>query len=186
MIEFHGNELVKKYSKEGCTMLELGNQIMNLAECQGMPAKIYYSRLGYKHTSADINGRDGALELDLCEPQELGKFEFITDFGTTEHVNDLFACLKNVFNACENGGIMLHKNPKTGNFPKHGNHYFTVDFWKEYAYAANLEVIEIYEHPIYHNTKDGWGVIAILRKLYESKFPTKAKINKLKELVHAE
>src|SRR5207244_13656123 len=61
---------------EGKRMLELGNQdILNtfwgktfapkLSEKQG---KQYYSRRRVEHTSIDLNGRDGALKMDLSRP----------------------------------------------------------------------------------------------------------------------
>lgn len=186
MIEYHGHNLFLKHARPNQKILELGNQEMNLVEAQNISAKEYYSRMGFIHTSVDQNGKDGALQLDLSKPQELDEHDFVTDFGTTEHVENLYQCLKNVFNGCKVGGLMLHKNPKTGNFKGHGYHYFTTDFWKEYAYLCKLEVLEIYEHPIYHNTTDGWECIALLRKIEESKYPTKNQFETIKHLVHGE
>jgi hypothetical protein len=184
MIEYHGHNLILKYAPAGCSILELGNQIMNLAEAQDISAKEYYSNLGFTHTSIDINGKDGALNLDLStDLGEIGQFDLVTDMGTTEHVPDVYNCLKNVFNACKVGGVMIHKNPKTGNFPGHGQHFFTLEFWNQYAELCSLEKLDIYPHAIYHNTKDGWECIAILKKTEGSKFLTEKQFNKISNLI---
>jgi hypothetical protein len=167
MIEHKGMQIMSGLSiLKGYSMLELGNQIMNLENVQDISAKEYLSKLfQIEHTSIDINGKDGALNYDLCKPFDLGKkFDIVTDFGTIEHTKKLYPVLKNVHNHCKVGGVMIHKNPKTGNFPEHGNHFFTVDFWKEYAKVTGCEVITIEEYAIYHNTIDGWEVIAVIRK----------------------
>lgn len=182
MIEYHGYEILKKHLFDGCSIVELGNQIMNLAECQGTPAKDFIP-CG-SHTSIDQNGLNGALKLSLCEPINLNfKADIVTDFGTTEHVEDLFECLSNVFEFCKAGGVMIHKNPKTGNFPNHGFHFFTVEFWQEYANLCGLKIELIEEHAIYHNTVDGWEVIAVLRKTKRSKKITKEVFETIKHLV---
>lgn len=186
MIEYHGYNLILKYAPKGCRMLELGNQEMNLADVQNISAKEHFSGLGYNHTSIDKNGKDGALPLNLSEPiiEDLGQFDIVTDAGTTEHVEDLYNSLRNTFGFCAINGVMLHKNPKTGNFPGHGNHFFTLDFWKAYAKACKLDILEILEHPIYHNRDTGWECIAILKKTDNSKFLSKEEFNKISNLVH--
>jgi len=184
MIEFHGHNLLMKYAKEGCSILELGNQEMNLAESQSIFAKEYYSNLGYEHTSVDQNGRNGAIEVDLGKPISfIGKFDIITDFGTTEHVYNAYECLANVVKHTKDGTIIIHKNPKTKNFPGHGNHYFTLKFWEAWAELCKLEVLELYEHPIYHNTIDGWECIAVLKANKETIVPSASEFEKIKKLL---
>ncbi len=170
MIEHHGNTLVKKHSKKGDSMLELGDQIMNLVDYQGMCAKGYYTKLGYNHISLDINSKNGSVYQDFRNVFDLGKkFNIITDFGTIEHINgDLLNILISIFRHCEEGGVFIHKNPKNGNFPLHGVHYFTTEFWRKYAIECKLDVVDLYEYPIYHNTNDGWEVVAVLRKTSNS------------------
>eukprot|EP00438_Fugacium_kawagutii_P000717 Skav211036 [mRNA] locus=scaffold1434:73496:78361:+ [translate_table: standard] len=54
-----------------------------------------FERLGFRHTSLDINGRDGAVVVDLSRMKPtarplnvslLGHCDVVTNFGTTEHV----------------------------------------------------------------------------------------------------
>lgn len=184
MIEHHGHNLILKYAFEGCSILELGNQIMNLENVQDISAKNYYSDLGYDHTSVDQNGKDGVVTVDLSKPIEwLGAFDLITDMGTTEHVSDVYECLANVLHHCKDGTVIIHKNPKTGNFPMHGFHFFTLEFWKAYAQLCKLEIEELYEHAIYHNTKDGYECIAVLRVTENSFLPTKEQFSQIKSLI---
>lgn len=184
MIEFHGYSLLKAYLKKDSNILELGNQVMNLAECQGVSAKKYFTDKGHRHTSIDINGKDGALKLDLTKSLDLmEEFDIVTDFGTIEHTGNLYPVLKNIFKHCKKGGIMLHKNPKTGNFPLHGNFYFTITFWAELAKVMDYKIHELYEHPIYHNITDGWEVIAVMES-NGGKFISQYKFNRLLKHVY--
>lgn len=176
MIEYLADKLLIKYCPSNGSILELGNQIMDLENVQGISAKKYYSDKGYQHTSIDINGKDGALKLDLSKPikENLGTFDLVMDAGTTEHVSDLYECLANVFKFA--GNIIIHKNPRTGSFNDgyhEGAHHFTIHFWREYANLTNLEILELFEYPIYHNIVDGWEVVAVIKKKEESKMITK-------------
>lgn len=184
MIEHHGHNLILKYAQEGGSILELGNQIMNLEDVQGISAKKFYESLGLSHTSVDQNGKDGAIKVDLSKPIDwLGTFDIITDMGTSEHVSDIYECLINVLSHAKGGTIIIHKNPKTGNFPMHGFHFFTLEFWKSYAKLCNLEIEEIYEHAIYHNTIDGYECIAIFKVTKETSLPTKEDFEKISHLI---
>ena len=188
MIEHYGYNLITQYKGK---MLELGNQIMNLENLQNVSAKEHFTKLGYNHTSIDINGLDGAMPLDLSKPikEDLGLFDIITDMGTIEHVSNLYEALKNVFNLLNINGVVIHKNPKTGSFSDiyHKEaHHFTLDFWNEYAKETNMDIIKIEEHPIYHNVIDGWECIAILRKTKNSKQLTKAQFLRISKHIYNE
>jgi hypothetical protein len=180
MIENKADELIRKYAPCGGSIMELGNQIMNLQFCQDVSAKDFYTGKGFTHTSIDQNGKDGALLMDLSKPVDYkGENDLVTDIGTSEHVSDIYNCLLNVFNFCKVGGTIIHKNPKTGNFPGHGYHFFTLDFWRAYAELTKMETIELFEYAIYHNTKDGWETIAVLKKTDKSEAPTEKEFNKI-------
>lgn len=159
---------------EGRTMLELGSQqvysIPNVPEASA--AKSFFEQLGVRHTSVDLNGELGALQLDLSlpinKPEWINHFDIVTDYGTTEHVgmglDRLYACRANCHNFCRPGGIMVFVNPKTGHWPKHGYHYFTKEHYIKLAAANQYGVLEIGEHPAMNNYVDGWQVYAVLTK----------------------
>jgi hypothetical protein len=186
MIENKADELIIKYATKNGSIMELGNQIMNLQFFQDISAKNYYSGKGFKHTSIDQNGMDGALALDLSKPiDHKEQYDLVTDIGTMEHVAGIYHGLLNVFNFCKEDGIMIHKNPKQGNFPGHGYHYFTIDFWKEYVSLTKMEVLELFEYPIYHNRKDGWEIIAVLKKIKDSKSLSPKEFEKALKNIHS-
>jgi hypothetical protein len=158
----------------GCRMMELGNQQMycipNIPEASA--AKSWFERMGAKHTSIDMNGQLGALQLDLSVPIERPEwdsaFDVVSDFGTSEHVGKtltaLYNCRANCHRWCRPGGLMLFNNPKTGHWPQHGYHYFTLAHYEKLAAACNYRVVQLWEHPTLGNAIDGWQTFAVFQK----------------------
>lgn len=164
----------------GCKMMELGDQQMychpNIPEASA--AKSWFQRMGVDHTSIDTNGELGALPLNLSKAIERaefdGAFDVVTDFGTSEHVGptiaDLYQCRANCHRWCRVGGLMFFDNPKTGHWPKHGYHYFTVAHYQKIAEACGYKIVQLFEHPTLGNTVDGWQVYAVLMKQADAPF----------------
>lgn len=153
------------------SMIELGNQILDIGEQYvGVPAKKYFEERGFSHTSIDTNGKDGALALDLTTDLDVAPAQTVTDWGTAEHVSDLYMCYKNVHAMCMPAGIMFHENPMAGNFPGHGYHFFTQDFFHALAKHAGYVLLQVGENAAYGNTLDGWNVHAVLRKKLDGEF----------------
>ncbi len=87
-------------SLEGLAMLELGDQafynyddlLPYFAEFSyqstGYIAKPFFEHLGFKHTSIDYNGLNGAINLDVRKDLSgiLPRFDVLTNLGFTEHV----------------------------------------------------------------------------------------------------
>lgn len=159
-------------SWKGLKMLELGSQNMytNALNGQMRFAKESLEALGVEHTSVDVNEEGGSLVMDLSVDQTenfsdwMGKFDVVTDYGTSEHVRGLYQCLRNVRFFCRPGGLMIHENPKTGNWPGHGFHYRTEEFWRQVAYMNRDTVVDVGEHPAMGNTTDGWNIHCVLRR----------------------
>ena len=176
MIEINAHTLLGRHIRPEFSMLEMGNQVMDLENIQGLSAKKYFTDKGFKHTSIDINGYDGALPLDMnyvCN-NKLGDFDIITDFGTIEHVENLYQVLANMFFQSNKGTVIIHKNPKTGHFPNGQGHncfhFFSVEFWKEYAKAIGAEILELFEWAIYHNEESGVEVCCVMKITQTRKF----------------
>lgn len=170
-------ELLKSYVHlvggfSGRKMLELGNQQMychpDIPEASA--AKLYFQSQGVDHTSIDLNGLLGALPLDLSKPIDKPEwneaFDIVTDFGTSEHVGNtieaLYNCRRSCHTFCRPGGLLVFMNPKTGNWPGHGYHYFTQEHYRRLVDEAGYTVLEISEHPTLGNTADGWQIHAAL------------------------
>jgi hypothetical protein len=172
----------------GCRMLELGNQQMycHVGITEASPAKIWFEGKGVNHTSIDLNGQMGALALDLSKSlnreEWKNSFDVVTDFGTSEHVGDefkknnrhdlesLYQCRANCHAWCRPGGLMLFNNPKTGHWPLHGYHFFTISHYEKLAIACNYRVAQLWEHPTLGNFIDGWQTYAVLVKQNDSPF----------------
>lgn len=167
----------------GTVMLELGAQNIYNTENYGEIAKHYFQGFGVHHTSIDIIQHQECLQMDLREPFEndfIEAFGVITNEGTLEHVDgSIYQPLRNIHDACWVEGLMIHENPKTGNWPQHCPHYFTQGFWKELARICQYEILELTEEVAMGNTESGWNVCCVLRKTLDSMFISEEDFNKI-------
>jgi hypothetical protein len=135
---------------DGVAMCELGNQHMKYDDAMlagyvrektnfdglGLPltGKEFFELLGFRHTSIDINGKDGTLPLDLCYPipgNLKGKFSVVTNFGTTEHIENQVIAFNNIYQLLTKGGIVVHIVPiKDGMLKNHGIIQYAFDFFE--------------------------------------------------------
>jgi len=136
-------------SYQDVEMLELGNQKVKLSGNRQI-AKSYFEKLGFKHTSFDINGKDGALPIDLSKTIENkefhNKFDVVTNSGTSEHVEPYdgqYECFRNMHLCNKVGGIMIHIVPEDGSFPNHCPYYYTIEFFEKLAKYNKYNTIEI-------------------------------------------
>jgi hypothetical protein len=174
----HSDKLVQKHKGSSTTMLELGSQ-NTYFDCEPMGvAKDYYTNQGFEHHSIDANGEYGSLAKDLSQLHDLGTYDLVTDFGTSEHVPDFYMCWLNKHNACKVGGLIISENPKVDNWHGHGYHYLTKEFYIELAKATGYELVEVGEHPAMGNVTDGWNVYGVLRKVNDN-FISRGKFNEL-------
>lgn len=137
---------------KGLNWLELGNQ-----DFEGKPAKVVYQEQGVIHTSIDLNGSDEALPLDLSQPISLKKkFDVITNYGTSEHVNDQYECFKNIHNLSKKGGVIIHGVPLIGNWRKHGRYHYSEEFFSQLASACKYEIqsLQILDKDHYSSSKN--------------------------------
>lgn len=109
------------------TMLELGNK----KTMAGLVYKGVFEKMGIRHTSVDWNGEDGALALDLRKPLNLGRFDIVTNFGTSEHVDQQEPVWRNMIEAT--GKILICSTPYPGDWDWHGIHYPKATFYQKLA-----------------------------------------------------
>jgi SAM-dependent methyltransferase len=138
LIEFVNESLSRAYvSVKGLKMLELGDQV-----CIGMTeqtGKEYFAKLGIQHTSVDLNGLHGALQLDLNDPLQFSHwnnyFDVVTNSGTSEHVTDQYAVFKICHDVLKVGGLAIHIVPDaySKNWEGHGIHTYTAKFFEYFA-----------------------------------------------------
>lgn len=133
-------------------------------------AQDYYRGLGQAVVSVDITGCQESITHDLREPLDQEPFDLISQHGTLEHVetrNGFYLSFKHLHEVLKMDGIIIHENPKTGNWPGHGNHYLTQEFYFKLAEMMDYDILATGDHAAMGNTTDGWNVYCVLRKQRE-------------------
>ena len=150
-------------------MLELGNQKILDQSRKPIVAKKYFTNLGIKHVSFDLNGLDGAIPVDLSKeiPQGyLNKFHIIVNTGTSEHVENQDQVFKNMHNACRVKGYIINSVPQFGSWRGHSPYHYTLDFPLKLSIANNYKLI----HRESVKRKRGYLVNFIFQKINDSEF----------------
>lgn len=150
----------------------------------GMIAQKYYRGLGQTVESIDITGCQESIKHDLRKPLKMDRFDLISQHGTLEHVETrkgFYLAHKHLHAVLKLGGIIIHENPKTGNWKGHGNHYLTQDFYLDLAVLMDYNVLAIGEHSAMSNTKDGWNIYCVFQiiDITQKKFISEEEFNKL-------
>jgi len=128
----------------GSIWCELGSQIYHRDKTKS--AKSVYVKRGVDHTSIDINGKFGALVLDLDFPvpvELLDKFDVVTNYGTIEHVNNQYQVFKNMHDMCRVRGIMIHGFPEKNTWEDHCRYYYNEDFIKQLASLCGYSIYNL-------------------------------------------
>lgn len=123
----------------GTSMLELGDK-RNGNDVY----KTFFEQHGFRHVSVDLNGKNGALVLDLRKPLDLGTFDMVTNIGTSEHVSDQRPCWQNIVEACAVGSVFVSTTPAPGDWQWHGDYYPTDKFYEELADMNGFSLDRLY------------------------------------------
>ncbi len=132
----------------GHRMLELGNQTLR----GGGSAKSYWTALGVQHVSADRNGRDGAVTVDLrtpgLRPDWSGVFDSVTNCGTIEHVTPIRcqpAIWDSVYRWLAPRGQAFHVAPtRCSRWRRHCRIFYSVAFFEWLAQRQHLDLVDAY------------------------------------------
>jgi hypothetical protein len=176
------------------SVLELGAQIFyqNYKILRsGIYANNYYKLKGVEsYKCIDLNGENGAINLDLTVPHVLEKVDLVTDFGTSEHiagydnadesethydgnntwknstqehavgVEAFYNCWTTKYNASKL--LILSSNPATGHWKGHGHFYHTTKFYTKLCKLTGMKPVVLEEHFAMGNTTDGKEVCCAL------------------------
>lgn len=130
-----GDQLIPRRNREWLLPLDGIKSCLELGNKKEPNAKGTYKdqfeRWGIHHVSVDLNGEDGALPLDLREPLNLGTYDLVTNFGTTEHVSEQEPVWRNIAEACDK--LLVSVTPMPGLYPDHGIWYPTPAFYFDFA-----------------------------------------------------
>jgi hypothetical protein len=142
---------------------------------------------GFGYRALDIFEADRTtlfdLNVDAPGADLAGKFDLVTNFGTTEHVMNQLQCFRTMHELARVGGIFYHDLPH-GGFPDHGYFHYTPRFFEDLARANGyaVEALRItqgesrrptealrtfgYKTEAYHD----FGIEAVLRKTSSAPF----------------
>lgn len=89
-----------------------------MTEAHPLMARELWEWLGFSYASIDIDGSPGAIPLDLnyddAPAAMRGKFNIVTNYGTTEHICNQLNAFKVIHDLCAPDGIMIHNLPAQG------------------------------------------------------------------------
>jgi hypothetical protein len=112
--------------------------------CGGFVGKVY-EKGGFEYRSIDMYDGYRTLMLDLNHedlPEKyMGYFEFVTNFGTTEHLINQFHAFEIIHDALVNGGYAFHTVPFTGYF-NHGLINYHPKFFLLLAVANDYRIVQ--------------------------------------------
>jgi len=128
----------------GSSMLELGNK-----RTKDKVYKEFFESRGFRHVSVDTNGLDGALNLDLTKPLNLGKFDMVSNIGTSEHVSEKsyagqVQCWRNIVEAMHGSSVLVCGTPAPGSWRHHGVWYPEPLFYEELARLNKMRVEKLF------------------------------------------
>jgi hypothetical protein len=96
-------------------------------------ARQFWTWLGHDYASIDIDGSPGSIPLDLnyddIPADSAGKFQLVTNYGTTEHVANQLNAFKVIHDLTAKHGIMIHCLPAQGMFNHGLVNYQPKFFW---------------------------------------------------------
>jgi hypothetical protein len=169
-------------SIQGLTMIELGNQHLRddfIPGKKAMVAKKWFTAMGIKHISIDLNGKDGALKHDLSKPMINFSAEIVTNFGTIEHVKNQFQVFRNIHNATALNGVMIHTVPEVRSWIHHCCYWYTDKFFKNLADICGYKII-LLERRNRGNRKI--LVCAVFKKIHDTEFTSEDLFNRLLDI----
>jgi hypothetical protein len=155
----------------------------------------FYRALGFDYSCIDIDNDPGSIALDLnFDPLPgplTGKFNLVTNFGTTEHVINQFNAFKVIHELAAPGAVMLHELPTfdlNHGFFSYQPSFFTrlasaneyttlmMDFsWSEVEYGLSEDMQRFLDQYVDTKNRPAFGsspcsITAVLRKNADAAF----------------
>lgn len=158
-------------------ILEFGNQWFwgdDWIKQSALPrvCKHYWQKLGYDHTSIDINGQDGALSFDLTKPlpeEFSNQYDIIINAGTAEHVDNQYECWKNFHKCLKVEGLLFSAFPAKDRQNTHCCNFFTdTEFFD--IFAKKLSYTILMNEYILYADRDGYYVFTVMKKNKQQEF----------------
>jgi hypothetical protein len=110
------------------------------------PAKAFWEWLGCTYAAVDIDTSPHAIPLDLnfddVPAEHMGKYQLVTNLGTTEHVANQNQAMKIIHDLTAPGGVMIHNVPAQGN-SNHGLINYNLKFFWMLARSCRYRWLDV-------------------------------------------
>jgi hypothetical protein len=149
-----------------------------------------YEALGIRYTCVDLDPSFNSIQLDLNfdgTPEEhKGRYDFVTNHGTTEHIFNQLNCFKVMHEFCRPKGLLLHAVPFTVHL-EHGFFNYQPNAFSALARYNSYETLGVWVGPDWQldslipwepplldylvlNAKTTHLLVVLQRKLYDTPF----------------
>lgn len=165
---------LKKLEPKAFTALTLGRQGIHISypECQYVFARqgLYFPPTCWesycekllthfgaeKVDSVDASPYEGCTKIfDLNKPCDIGKYDFILDGGTIEHIFNVPQVLDNIISSLNVGGIFCSVTTNN-NFSGHGFYQFSPElFFRSFTEEYGMKIEQCYLAEV-NTTSDSW------------------------------
>jgi hypothetical protein len=123
---------------------------LNTTNQSQLPASKLYDALGIKYHCVDVDGRVGSVTMDLnfdSVPKEhVGKYAFVTNHGTSEHILNQYNVFKTMHDFAKVGGLFIHDVPFTVHL-EHGFFNYQPNFFEALARYNSYETLGVWVGP---------------------------------------
>jgi SAM-dependent methyltransferase len=192
------DDLREVYRLFGREPVNLGTPVgIENFQARAPAARLFWTSLGFEYAAVDLVG--DAIRIDLNRepaPAEMrGRFDIVTNGGTTEHVANQDNTFRVIHDLCRPGGLMIHEVPCQA-MMNHGLINYNPKFFFNLARANAYEIVSMkvcadgpcdlpaevmqlnaefgggYVIPEQHRILQGFTIRATLKKVHSRAFET--------------
>jgi hypothetical protein len=124
--------------------------LLDTSNTSQKPARLLYEALGMKYHCVDVDGRVGSLVMDLnfdsVPDEHKGRYDLITNHGTSEHILNQYNVFKTMHDFARVGSLFIHAVPFTVHL-EHGFFNYQPNFFDALARYNSYETLGIWVGP---------------------------------------
>lgn len=115
-----------------------------------LPARLLYTALGIDYTCVDVDRRPGTVLMDLnfdaVPAEHKGKYDLVTNHGTSEHILNQYNVFKSMHDFARAGALFVHAVPFTVHL-EHGFFNYQPNFFRALARYNGYETLGVWLGP---------------------------------------
>ena len=150
-------ELVKSLFRAFDKLAPAQDMLDRFANWKGSALELY-TALGFEYQCIDVDPQFNSIRIDLnfdgCPPEHIGKYDFVTNHGTSEHLLNQLNFFKVVHDLTKPSGLMLHAVPFTAHI-EHGFFNYQPNFFESLARYNSYKLLGIWVGP-------GWQAASLV------------------------